>query len=82
MGFHSDQTDILSKNTGIAIISLGETRTLKFRKIDNRSETFEYQLTSGSLVYMSQDFQKIWQHSIPKTNTQNGRMSLTFRKIK
>lgn len=81
MGFHSDQTDILAVNTGITIVSLGETRTLKFRKIENHSETFEYELSTGSLIYMSQEVQKIWQHSIPKSNTENGRMSLTFREI-
>ena len=32
MGYHSDQTDILQTDTGIAIVSVGETRTLKFRK--------------------------------------------------
>ncbi len=36
--FHSDQTGILAENTGIATSSLGETRTLRFRKIDNQSE--------------------------------------------
>lgn len=82
MGFHSDQIDILEVDTGIVIISLGETRTLKFRKIENHSETFEYKLSTGSLIYMSQKIQKNWQHSIPKSDTENGRMSLTFRKIK
>ena len=82
MGFHSDQTDILAQKTGIAIISLGETRTLKFRKIENHSETVQFQLTSGSLLYMTQEVQKIWQHSIPKSDSENGRMSLTFREIK
>lgn len=33
MGYHSDQTDNLEKNTGIAIISLGAERILRFRKI-------------------------------------------------
>lgn len=82
MGFHADQIDILAKDTGIVIISLGETRMLKFRKTANHSETYEFQLSTGSLIYMSQEIQKIWQHSIPKSETENGRMSLTFRKIK
>lgn len=33
MGFHSDQTDILEEKTGIAIVSLVESRTLRFRNI-------------------------------------------------
>ena len=82
MGFHSDQTDILYENTGIVIISLGETRTLRFRKINAKEVTKDYLLTSGSLFYMTDAVQKEWQHAIPKTNTDLGRISLTFRKIK
>lgn len=82
MGYHSDQTDILETNTGIAIISLGETRTLKFRNIENSEHFLSYELTAGSLVYMTQEIQKLWQHSIPKSDTENGRISLTFRQMK
>lgn len=82
MGFHSDQTDILADKTGIAIISLGEIRTLRFRKIGDETEIIDYPLDSGSLIYMPQEIQTTWQHSIPKSKTENPRMSLTFRKIK
>lgn len=82
MGFHSDQIGILAEKTGIVIISLGETRTLRFRNIENQNETIDYQLDSGSLIYMTQETQQVWQHSIPKSNSDSGRMSLTFRKIK
>lgn len=75
MGYHSDQTDILFPNTGIAIVSLGEKRTLRFKKISNQKETFDFELPSGSLIYMTQEIQNIWQHSIPKSSTENGRMS-------
>lgn len=82
MGYHSDQTDILESNTGIAIVSVGETRVLKFRNITNPDQFLSYELTAGSLIYMTQEIQSIWQHSIPKTDTENGRISLTFRRIK
>jgi len=81
MGYHSDQTDILATGTGIAIVSVGETRTLKFRNIENPDLFINYELTSGSLVYMTQEIQALWQHSIPKSDTKNGRISLTFRQI-
>ena len=80
MGYHSDQTDILFENTGIAIISLGETREIIFRNIQNKENKVNYQLKTGSLLYMTQEVQEIWQHSIPKNDTNNGRISLTFRK--
>jgi len=82
MGYHSDQTDILEIDTGIAIVSVGETRILKFRNLENPDEFLHYELTSGSLVYMTQVIQTTWQHSIPKSDTSNGRISLTFRRIR
>lgn len=82
MGYHSDQTDILETDTGIAIVSLGETRTLKFRNIANPEQFLTYDLTACSLIYMTQEIQKGWQHSIPKSDTENGRISLTFRRMR
>lgn len=82
MGFHSDQTDILAPNTGVAIVSLGEARILRFRKIADKEEKIDFELPSGSLLYMNQELQNIWQHAIPKTDTEKGRMSLTFRTMK
>lgn len=82
MGYHSDQTDILVADTGIAIVSIGASRMLKFRNIENPEKCLTYELTPGSLVYMTQAIQSTWQHSIPKSDTDNGRISLTFRQIK
>ncbi|HEX8021615.1 alpha-ketoglutarate-dependent dioxygenase AlkB [Mucilaginibacter sp.] len=81
MGYHSDQTDILYPGTGIAIISVGEPRTFRLRNIENKNELVNYELTSGSLIYMTQEVQAQWQHAIPESDTENGRISLTFRKI-
>ena len=82
MGFHSDQTNILYENTGIAIISIGEPRILRFRNIANRELIKDFELPSGSLIYMTNEIQDEWQHAIPKSDTENGRISLTFRKMK
>lgn len=81
MGFHSDQTDILEGATGVAIVSIGETRTLRFRNIQDKEELIDYPLPSGSLIYMSQEVQDEWHHAIPKSDTDLGRMSLTFRRL-
>jgi alkylated DNA repair dioxygenase AlkB len=81
MGYHSDQTDILYPGTGIAIISVGEPRTFRLRNIENKNELVNYELTSGSLIYMTQEVQVQWLHAIPESDTENGRISLTFRKI-
>ncbi len=82
MGFHSDQTDILEEGTGVGIVSIGETRILRFRNIENKELIKDFKLSSGSFFYMTNEVQEKWQHAIPKSNTENGRMSLTFRKMK
>jgi alkylated DNA repair dioxygenase AlkB len=82
MGWHSDQTDILHDGTGIAIISIGDTRSLRFREIANKENKKDFPLPSGSLIYMTQEVQDLWQHSVPKSLESKGRMSLTFRSIK
>ncbi len=82
MGYHSDQTDILYAQTGIAIVSVGDTRTLRFRNQTEKELFVDYNLLPGSLIYMTQRVQDHWQHAIPPSDTENGRISLTFRKIK
>ena len=57
MGFHSDQTDILFEGTGVAIVSIGETRILRFRNIENKDLIKDYELPSGSLIYMTNELQ-------------------------
>ena len=80
MGYHSDRTDILLPGTGVVIISLGSTRILRFRNISDRS-IVDFTLRSGSLFYMTAGVQNLWVHSIPVSDTDSGRMSLTFRNL-
>lgn len=81
MGYHADRTDNLEADTGIAIISLGTTRHLKFKYIHDPELFMDYELVPGSLIYMTQEIQKSWLHAIPKADTVEGRISLTFRRI-
>jgi alkylated DNA repair dioxygenase AlkB len=60
---------------------LGGTRTFRFRKIDEKDLKINYILTGGSLIYMTNEMQAIWQHGIMQENTEEGRISLTFRKM-
>lgn len=83
MGFHSDQIDILEKDTGIVIFSLGSNRIMKFKHKNDLTLFFEIELRSQSLLYMTQNFQNNWLHAIlPTTEINNERISITFRKIK
>ena len=81
MGFHSDQTDILETGTGVIIVSLGAERILRFRNIADKTIRKDFKLDSGSLFYMTNEVQALWQHAIPKSDVAEGRISLTFRAI-
>lgn len=82
MGYHADRTDNLEAGTGIAIVSLGTVRHLKFKHISDPERVLNYELVPGSLIYMTQDIQREWLHAIPKADTKDGRISLTFRSIR
>lgn len=81
MGYHSDNTDILADGTGVVIISLGSTRTLRFRSIADNTNIIDYTLNDGSIFYMTDLLQNEWMHSIPRNSSDEPRISLTFRKI-
>jgi alkylated DNA repair dioxygenase AlkB len=80
MGFHSDNTDILAPGTGVVIISIGSDRILRFKNKDTKN-IIDYTLSDGSLFYMDDLVQDLWLHSIPKSDTDIPRISLTFRDI-
>ena len=82
MGFHFDATDQLASGTGVAIVSLGEERTLTFARRDDKAVRFEQPLPSGSLLFMDCAVQDEWLHAILKQSGAGGRMSLTFRRLK
>jgi len=83
MGFHADQVDQLVQDTGIAIISLGNSRVIRFRNKTDKGKEIDFTLDAGTLFYMSQEVQKHWLHAVlpDKTNLQSERISLTFRKL-
>lgn len=79
LGYHSDQIDILAEGTGVAIVSIGVTRTFRFKNTQDPTLIVDFELESGSLLYMTQEVQKEWQHCIPVSDVTEERMSLTFR---
>lgn len=81
MGFHSDATYNLAEGTGVAILSIGAERNLTFRSKADPSVQVNYPLPHGSLFYMSQATQDHWTHAVKKTETDDQRISLTFRHI-
>jgi len=81
MGFHSDATHNLADGTGVAIVSLGAERNLTFRNKANRDLSMDFPLPHGSLFYMTQLTQDHWEHAVKRTDTDDARISLTFRHI-
>jgi alkylated DNA repair dioxygenase AlkB len=81
MGFHSDATYNLARDTGIAIVSLGAERTLTYRSKADPADLRNYSLPHGSLLYMTQRTQDFWTHAVKKSDTDDARISLTFRRI-
>lgn len=82
MGWHSDDEKELGLNPIIASVTLGEARKFQIREKINHSQKMEINLENGSLLFMSGNFQSVYQHSVPKTTKQIGeRINLTFRKI-
>jgi len=81
MGFHTDSEAGIVPGTGVAIVSLGARRPLRFRRIAQLDERLDYVLAPGSLLFMPPRVQTLWQHAIPRTSCREPRVSLTFRSI-
>ena len=79
MGFHSDDTSELVAESGVAIVSLGFARPLRFRGRENPEERRSFLLESGSVLYMSAAVQHHWAHAIKRARYAQPRISLTWR---
>ena len=77
--FHSDNEPQIADNSSIVTVSLGESRDIIFKSILD-DEIF-HTLRHGSVHVMSVTSQLFWEHSIPKSDCNNPRISLTFRKL-
>ncbi len=81
MGFHSDSEEGIVPGTGVAIVSLGARRPLRFRRTEQPDERIDYLLAPGSLLFMPPRVQTEWQHALPRSSQREPRISLTFRTI-
>lgn len=84
MGWHADDESELGINPTIASLSLGAERDfrLRYRRRAAAEDARTVPLASGSLLVMSGETQRYWQHSLPKRRrVTEPRINLTFRKI-
>ena len=80
MGFHSDDVSELEEGTGVAIVSLGATRRLSFRRRDAPDVRAAFSLEGGSLLFMPHAVQHEWAHALKRQRPPAGpRISLTWR---
>jgi alkylated DNA repair dioxygenase AlkB len=80
IGWHSDDELESFSKYPIYSISFGDTRIFEIRK-GNNSPT-KIPLTSGSLLIMyGSQFQKLYQHRVPKSDSGRHRLNLTFRSV-
>jgi alkylated DNA repair dioxygenase AlkB len=80
IGAHSDDEAGLDA-VGVAAISWGATRTLRFRSKATKKILLDFPLQHGEMVVMrGQDFQKNFTHEIPRQlRIKEPRWSFTFR---
>lgn len=81
MGFHFDSLEHLAPETGVAIVSLGDSRDLVFRRRDDKTQEWAQTLDSGSLLSMPPSIQAAWLHGVRKQVDKGARISLTFRRV-
>ena len=81
MGWHRDDEPELGSQPVIASVSLGAARRLLIREPGKPS--LGLTLEAGSLLIMQGDFQRRYQHALPKTRRPVGlRINLTYRHVR
>lgn len=83
MGYHADDEPELGPAPVIASLTLGATRTFRFRPRPGiAARALSLPLTTGSLLLMRGLTQQNWRHALPKTARPVGpRLNLTFRLV-
>ena len=79
--FHQDSTKAFGDNHFIILYSIGESRTMRFKNINNNNDIFDIKLESNSLLIIYPEINNIYQHAILKDDTTKVRYSLTFREF-
>ena len=83
MGWHADDEAELGPAPVIASVSLGATRSIRFRSRSPEAIRLSLALEHGSLLVMAGQTQALYQHAVDKTRTPMAeRINLTFRLIR
>ena len=81
VAWHSDRLAPDLVEPVVALVSLGERRSLLLRPKEGGAST-RFELGRGDLLVMGGDCQRGWQHSVPKRSSAGARMSIALRHSK
>jgi alkylated DNA repair dioxygenase AlkB len=81
VAWHGDRTGrSRTEDTMVAIVSIGDPRTLALRPRGGGGPTVRHELGHGDLIVMGGSCQRTWEHAVPKTTRPVGpRISIQFR---
>lgn len=84
MGWHADDEAELDPEAPIASLSLGASRTLRFRpRQRDTTPTLAVELGHGDLLLMDPPTQRHWMHGLPRRlKVESPRLNLTFRVVR
>ena len=80
--YHSDDEESICDNSQITTISLGQSRTIKFRSVADKGSELLINTSHGQVYSMSKKSQKLFEHCVPKDYTREPRISITLRYLK
>jgi alkylated DNA repair dioxygenase AlkB len=78
---HRDSEISFGTEPTIIGLSVGKTRQINFRRLDDPKKNFSFELESGSVFIMAGSSQRYYHHSIDKCECDDVRYSLTFREF-
>jgi alkylated DNA repair dioxygenase AlkB len=76
---HNDKLHEIVRGAPIALLSLGATRRMTIRTKARPGSTIQLELEPGSLLVMSWETQRHFDHGIPKVRGAEPRISVAFR---
>jgi alkylated DNA repair dioxygenase AlkB len=83
IGWHQDNSPSIDWDRPVAVLSVGETAVVRFRRIDNPEMVFSFECESGTICSMGSGVNDTYQHQVPGVAVKgHGRMSLVFRGVK
>ena len=81
MGYHNDPIEEKWDNNFV-IFSIGVDRKFIFREKSNIENKITYNFSNGDLIYMYDNCQELYDHSVRKNKLEGERISLVFKKLK